>query len=472
MIIKNNFNRCNCECPICVGVKKGSKSINKIDDKDLNDLLKDLDLNLGKVNKIYPMGKISHKVLYVIGLGDGKLTKADLRKVFYKIGLIDEDKLQIDLESFGKPKEIASLLAYQLNYANYSFKEFKENKEEKEKIYKFISDVNISEDIYDGLVLSNATNNTRDLVNKPYNVLNAIDLANYCVDLVKDINNDKLTIEVLGLEEIKKLNMGSFLSVNKGSLDEPRLICMKYNGAKDEDYTALVGKGIMFDTGGYSLKSDMTTMKDDMTGAATVIGVIEAAARLNKEVNLYSIICATDNRIDGLASVPDDVVKSAKGLTIEIISTDAEGRLTLVDAVWYAQQKGCKKVIDVATLTGACVVALGDATTGVFSNDQKYVEKFLKSTIDECESAWQMPITDTIRDKVRDSKIADLKNSTGRMMGASGAAAFIEAFVEKGTKWIHLDIAGTAYHTAPYECEKYGATGVMVRSLFNFVLNK
>jgi leucyl aminopeptidase len=200
----------------------------------------------------------------------------------------------------------------------------------------------------------------------------------------------------------------------------------------------------------------MPGMKVDMAGGAAVIAAINALARLNVKANVMAVVAATDNRIGDGAIVPDDILTSANGKTIEVISTDAEGRLTLADAVWFAQREGAKRVIDVATLTGAMVMALGNEFTGAFTNDKAFYEELYKATVQTKEPIWEMPITKGYHDELK-SDVADLKNKGGRTAGASQAAAFIEEFIEEGTSWIHLDIAGTA-------TSKGVATGVMVKS--------
>jgi leucyl aminopeptidase len=237
------------------------------------------------------------------------------------------------------------------------------------------------------------------------------------------------------------------------------LITVKYQGKKTyEEPTALVGKGVMYDTGGYSLKTptSMPGMKVDMAGSAAVLTAIEAIARLELEANVMAVVAATDNRIGDGAIVPDDIITAANGKTIEIVSTDAEGRLTLADAVWYAQQQGATRIIDIATLTGAMVMALGSAFTGAFTNDQEFYNEFKEVTEKTGESIWEMPVVKKYHDELK-SQVADMKNKGGRTAGASQAAAFIENFIEKDTKWIHLDVAGTA-------ANKNGGTGVMVKS--------
>lgn len=463
IIIDNSFSRTDCGCPLCIGTKEGSKKLKHIDNEDINKLLKDLDLTEGSINKIYTFGKINSKVLYIIGLGK---KEPDLRKIAKVISTIKEDKLQIELDSFGKVKEVANIFTYELYYNLYCFDKLKSEKKNKECKYKFLSDEDISKEIETGIIIGKAVNNSRDLINTPYNHLNAKDLSNYCVNLVNEINNENLTVDVLGKKDIEKLKMGAFLAVNKGSVDEPQLITLTYKGCDCNEFYGLVGKGIMFDTGGYSLKSNMKTMKTDMAGAATVISVIEILARLKSKCNVKAIICATDNRIGSVALLPDDVITSAKGLTIEIVSTDAEGRLTLCDGLWYAQKLGCTKLIDIATLTGACVGALGNEITGAFSNDSKYIDEFKKITSEVTkETICVLPYGGQDKEFIDSSVVADMKNSSEvRLMGASSAAYFLSRFIEDGNKWIHLDIAGTADN-------KGVATGVMIRSLYTF-LNK
>jgi leucyl aminopeptidase len=273
-----------------------------------------------------------------------------------------------------------------------------------------------------------------------------------------------VTVRIFEKKELEEMNMGAFLGVNKGSSDEPYLIHIHYKKeGNTSSPTALVGKGVMYDTGGYSLKTpqSMPGMKVDMAGAAAVVSAIEGIAKLGLDANVMSIVAATDNRIGDDAIVPDDILVSANGKTIEIISTDAEGRLTLADAVWFAQKQGAKKVIDVATLTGAIVSALGQNYTGAFTNNQAFLEDFKKVTEETKETLWQMPVSKVFHDELK-SKVADLSNKGGRLAGASIAAAFIEEFIEEDTMWIHLDIAGTSAN------KNEGATGVMVKSFIKF----
>ena len=240
------------------------------------------------------------------------------------------------------------------------------------------------------------------------------------------------------------------------------MICLKYTNA-DTPYTAVIGKGLTFDSGGYNLKGNSLGMKYDMCGGADVLGVMKTLGALKAKANVYGIIPTTENLVSGKAYKPQDVITTLSGKTVEIISTDAEGRLILCDAITYAQQLGATQLIDLATLTGACVSALGDIYTGVFSNDDEYYQEFDKAMKESDEKGWRLPIDEEYFAKLK-SHSADFKNSVGKAgAGASVAANFLEAFVEEGTKWIHLDIAGTA------DNDGTAATGAMVRSVVNMV---
>ncbi len=472
---------CLCtENPIVVGLFKGETKVNVIEklDKNIELLLNDnlIKTELGEVNKIYTFGIIESKEVYVIGLGEKQnYSIKNLEKVARKITKKLGEKVTILVDTFIndlEKKEALKTLLLTVDYYDYNYDECKSKKDEKTFEISIVSKDDFSNEIEEFYNVANAISNTRDLVNKPYNYLNANDLAVYAQELVKSLDSDLVNIKVLEKDEIEALGMNAFLGVNKGSTDEPKLIHITYKGKDDfTDPIALIGKGVMFDTGGYSIKQTMNNMKDDMGGAATVLGVLEAAVKNKLKVNLQIVICATDNRISGNAYLPDDVLTAMNKKTIEIVSTDAEGRLTLADALCYAQKNGSKKLIDLATLTGAVVVALGEYTTGIFGNNKKMVQQIIECGDKELEEVWELPINDNIREKVRGSKVADLTNSTGRYMGASGAAAFLEEFVEEGSDWVHLDIAGTSFRTAPSYGEFYGASGVMIKTLYNYLKN-
>ena len=275
--------------------------------------------------------------------------------------------------------------------------------------------------------------------------------------------------EVLDRKEIEKLGMGSFLAVAQGSEEPPRFIVARYDGAaKSQAPVVLVGKGITFDTGGISLKpgAEMDEMKFDMCGAASVFGAMKTAARLKLPLNLVAIIPAVENMPGGNATRPGDVVTSMSGQTIEILNTDAEGRLALADALTYAERFDPACVIDVATLTGAWLIALGNVTTGLFANDDELAEQLLESGEDMGDRAWRLPMFDEYQDLLK-SNFADMSNLGGRPAGAITAACFLKRFADK-FKWAHLDIAGTNAISG----DAKGATGRPVPLLTEFLIGR
>lgn len=312
-----------------------------------------------------------------------KLKKECKRKDIYKeISNLKKDNcVLIDTFECDDYKEIVEDLTEAILTNNYKLNKFKSDvKKEDDKNFYYYGETKIKDNVVKGYVIGQSINNCKTLVDTPYNSLNATDLAAYAQELEKIEN---VTVEIFDKKACEEMNMGAFLGVNKGSSDEPKLILIKYQGKDSwKNPTALVGKGVMYDTGGYSLKTptSMPGMKVDMAGAAAVISAIEAIAKLKLDANVMSIVAATDNRIGDGAVVPDDILVSASGKTIEIISTDAEGRLTLADAVWFAQEQGATKVIDIATLTGAMVMALGAEYTGAFTNDEKFLKELKKAT--------------------------------------------------------------------------------------------
>ena len=357
-------------------------------------------------------------------------------------------------------EETIPLLFEHLERIRYNFNRFKTSSKSFPELF-YLADTTTEKGIEKGFAIGAAANEVRDMINTPYNYLDAETLADRVNEWGKD--KEQVEVDILDKKAIEKLEMGAFLGVNLGSEDEPRLIHLTYKGdPENNEHIALVGKGIMYDTGGYSLKTpkSMPNMKMDMGGAATVIGVFKALYSLKAKVNVSVVIAATDNRIGPEAIVPDDILTSAKGTTIEIISTDAEGRLTLADALWYAQRQGATKLLDVATLTGSVVASLGNQITGAFTNDQTFYKSLHESAEASKEHVWQLPIKKPHRDALK-SYSADMANKGGTVAGASVAAAFLEHFVNDGVPWIHLDIAGTAFN------KDKGATGAMVRTLVN-----
>lgn len=322
-----------------------------------------------------------------------------------------------------------------------------------------------------GEIVGSSMNFTRDLANEPPNVLTPTEMANRAQAMAKETG---LKFEVLDEAKMTKMGMGSLMSVSKGSDQPAKMIVLRYtptkNTAKNGDMLALVGKGITFDTGGISLKpgEGMDAMKYDMSGGATVIGTMRAIALLKPTVPVLGIIAAVENMPDGKASRPSDVVTAMNGKTIEILNTDAEGRLILADAVAYAEKQGATRIVDMATLTGAVIVALGDQNTGIMGNDQGLIDEIIECGKENGEGFWQLPVSKEYSKQIK-SDIADIKNigprgKAGTIMGA----VFIQEFVDKA-KWAHLDIAGTAWADAAKPHAAKGPTGVAIRSLLTLV---
>ncbi|SDE16784.1 leucyl aminopeptidase [Limimaricola pyoseonensis] len=312
---------------------------------------------------------------------------------------------------------------------------------------------------------------TRDLVNEPANVLTTDDFA----ARLAAMQELGLEVEILEEDELKKLGMGALLAVGQGSDSPSKVVVMRWNGGGDEAPLALVGKGVVFDTGGISLKpaGGMEDMTMDMGGAGVVAGTMRALALRRAKANVVGLVGLVENMPSGRATRPGDVVRSMKGDTVEVINTDAEGRLVLADVMWYAQERFKPAgMIDLATLTGAIIVALGHENAGVFSNDDDFAGAMLAAAKTEGEGAWRMPMGEAY-DKVLKSRIADMRNvGTGREGGSITAAQFLARFVKEGTPWIHLDIAGTASLKSDWALGPKGATGWGVMALNRLVADR
>ncbi len=314
--------------------------------------------------------------------------------------------------------------------------------------------------------LSEAIQTVRDLGNAPANVITPSELASRAEEVAKRIG---VKCTVYGKREIERMKMGGLLAVNRGSAEEPRFVVMEYAPRKAKKHVALVGKGITFDSGGISIKpaEKMEEMKFDMCGAAAVIGIMEAAAKLALPVKLTGIFAATDNLPSGSAYKPGEIIMMMNGKTVEIVNTDAEGRMILADALHYASQLKPDHILDYATLTGACVVALGSEAAGLFSNDDELAQKLIESGERVGERLWRLPAWDEYKELIR-SEWADMKNSGGRWGGAITAAVFLKEFVDCPS-WAHLDIAGTAYAESETPREARGANGAGLRVTIDFL---
>ena len=316
-----------------------------------------------------------------------------------------------------------------------------------------------------GEAVGEAVNLQRTLANEPANKMTPTALAARAKELASSVKG--LQIEVLDQDKCRALGMGSYLSVAQGSHQPPRFIVMRYRGRGGKGYdVGLVGKGITFDSGGISIKpaDNMHHMKADMTGAASVIAAIGAIARIGVKVNVISVAPCTENLPGGGATKPGDVFTSMSGKTVEVINTDAEGRLVLIDGITYAQREGATRVVDVATLTGAIAVALGPYFIGLFGKPDAFVEKVRAVASGAGDRVWPMPLTAEYRDEIK-GEVADIRNSAGREGGAIKAAAFLEAAVEDGTEWAHLDIASVDWNDRDRPYAPRGPAGPSVRTL-------
>ncbi len=317
-------------------------------------------------------------------------------------------------------------------------------------------------------IVAESQNFTRDLVNEPSNRMTPTILAERAKRMAAEVG---LKCEVHNGDKIRQLKMGAFWGVAQGSDEPPALIVLRYEpeGAAKDIHLGLVGKGVTFDTGGISIKpaDGMEKMKYDMAGAATMIGTMRAIALLKPKVRVTAIICATENMPSGKAQKPGDVQIAMSGKSIEIINTDAEGRLILADGLCYARQLGCTHLVDAATLTGAVVVALGYVNAGIFASDDQMYERFASALQQAGEKMWRLPLDDEYKEIIK-SNIADMVNSGGRWGGAISAAMFLKEFAED-TPWIHLDIAGTAWMEESKPWIAKGPSGIALRSLVEFV---
>ncbi|VEU60484.1 Cytosol aminopeptidase [Mycoplasmopsis bovigenitalium] len=406
--------------------------------------------------------------LALVYLGEkDKLTFESLVKFFGSLSINLARNYQFDVKSFTTENlnEARVLQAY-IRGVSFEKAELFNLKEKKQKtefeLEPFLVEIdqNTEKSIEKELILSEATNYARNLQVTPPNILNSEALAKTIAEDFKQYSNLKVT--VLNKKEIEKLEMGLLLSVNRGSMYEARVVVIEYNGdPESKEKTVLVGKGITFDSGGYSLKPSrsMLGMKFDMSGSVIVASTLKAIAQLKPKKNFAAVMCITDNRVNGDASLPDSVWKSMNGKTVEINNTDAEGRLVLADGITYAVRNlKATRVVDVATLTGAIVVALGHTYSGVWATSENAWEQLSKAAQNANELVWRMPFDEAFGSNIKKSQVADLKNTDlSGNAGSCSAAMFLKEFTED-VEFIHIDIAGTAeINEIPY--------GPMVKTL-------
>lgn len=438
-------------------------------EKELIEKLKEKNNFTGKKGEVLSIDFIQNEQLISMDiLGFGKkeeITDNLFREVVFKY--LSGKKGSMLISTNTKELTKVDILCEIDGNVNYSFDEFKEKKSEKLEVEFFTVDNN---DISESLILNEATDITRNLVDLPANIINPVTLSERVVELGKNFGFE---VEIFDENKIQDMGMELLYSVGKASATKPRLIVMRYFGDEEsKNIVGLVGKGLTYDTGGLCIKpaDSMLNMKDDMTGGATVIGAMCAIAKNKLNKNVVAVVPACENAINGNAYRPGDIIKSMNGKYVEIINTDAEGRLALADAITYiVREEKVSEVIDIATLTGAMMVAIGTFITGVFSNDDKNYSLLEESCKKHGERVWRMPLAEEFAEELK-SEVADLKHAGTRWGGAISAAKFLEIFAE-GTPWTHMDIAGTAYNN-PTKWYKKGASGVHVRGLYEYCKNR
>ncbi len=417
----------------------------------------------GQTYLLHTLGKIPADKILIIGFGkkeefDHNKMREAVAKSIKKLQQIKAKKAAFDFDvnvDYGKSAAIGTMIA------DYAYDKYKS---EKAHHLDEITFARFSEnDLNEGIIFGEAMKFTRDLANTPAQIATPTKLS----EIAKELEG--IETKVFDKEEIARMGMGAYLAVGQGSVQPPKFIHMKYTGKNVKKKIALIGKGICFDSGGLDIKpaSSMLTMKDDMSGAACILGVMRALAKLKPDMEVHGIIAACENMPSGSSYKPGDILTAKNGKTIEIDNTDAEGRLTLADALCYACELGVDEVIDIATLTGACMVALGTVASGIMGNDEEMINRVIETAKESGETFWQLPMFKEYFDSLR-SDIADMKNTGSRNGGASAAGLFLQQFV-KDTKWCHIDIAGTAYIEKPQKEFIAGATGAGVRTLLNYV---
>ncbi|CAM5783126.1 MULTISPECIES: leucyl aminopeptidase [Brevibacillus] len=435
---------------------------------------------------VHTMGKLAAKKLIIAGMGNpesfdfvsaraawGRAAKVSTTKGKEKLVAIDvRTKGSLELD------RLAQAMTEAFGLASYHYEGYRQKpKREAEPLSTVQLLVGSDEEaatamvgVMRGEALAQGTNLARTLVNEPGNYLTPTALKDAVVAVAERYG---MEYEVLAKDKLEELGMGGVLSVAKGSAEEPFVVAVKYQGKENwEDVIGLIGKGVTFDTGGISIKpvAGMEDMKSDMGGAAAMIGALEAIGQLKPKANILTVIGCVENMPSSTAYKPGDVITTMSGRTVEIITTDAEGRLVLADCITYAKQKGVSCLLDAATLTGGIVVALGHYCSGVMTNNDALVGEVLDAAGQAGERLWQLPTFDEYRE-LNKSRFADLKNSGGRYGHGIIGGVFLQEFAEE-TPWAHLDIAGTAYSASANDMNPAGGTGVMVRTIAQFVMNR
>ena len=440
---------------------------------------------LNEVTLIHTLGKLPAARLIILGLGKrSEITKDKIRAAAAAVLRFARQKRIPDVAATAlgsgstdvSTADSAQVITEGCLLGTYSFRRHMTVEPDYPEIKQFYiveADASKLGELEDGCRLgriqAEAAILARDLVNEPSNYMTPTDMANTAKTLAEQYG---LKINVFDSQHMHELGMGALLGVSQGSDQPPKFIVLRYQGNESEKIDiALVGKGITFDSGGISLKPSegMEDMKGDMAGGAAVMAVITAIARLKLNINIIAVVPTTENMPGGRSFKPGDVLTAMNGKTIEVISTDAEGRLILADALAYIKTFPVSRIIDVATLTGACHIALGDICTGVFGNNQELVDKIISAGKNSGEKMWQLPMFEEYKEYNK-SEVADIKNHGGRYGGAILAAQFLAEFAGD-TPWVHLDIAGTSDTTKERGYLIKGATGVPVRTLIDLIIS-
>lgn len=462
LTISENLREQKCDV-LVINMFEGEKTSQEL----ANKYALDEDNFKGKFKNTYLLqtyDKIPARKILVIGMGKKDEMSLDRAreigaKVTNKIKSIHAKTVAID---FDEMEDYIGAVAEGLLIGDYKFDKYKSDKKEEKEVEVFL---NIEEaDLQYAEIAISAMNMARNLANEPAALITPTKLAEIAQSL-------DLSTTVYSGYELEDMNMGAFTAVAKGSSEEPKFIHIKYVPKNPKKKVAIIGKGITFDAGGLDLKpaSSMLTMRDDMSGAACVLAVMSKVKELNADIEVHGIIAACENMPGCSAYKPGDILTARNGKTIEVDNTDAEGRLTLADALCFACELGVDEVIDIATLTGACMVALGTQAAAIMGNDEELIDNLIDAAEDAGERYWPLPMYDEYKDSLK-SEIADMKNTGSRWGGASTAGLFLENFVKPEQKWAHIDIAGVAFLDSAQKYFIKGATGAGVRALLTYLL--
>ncbi|MDX8390896.1 MAG: leucyl aminopeptidase [Mariprofundaceae bacterium] len=446
----------------------------------------DISGDFGEMRTLYDVAETSAQRVVLLGSGLGKaLTIHKLRilaaTVVRKLNRGGSRNIclylaDLDVKNASSSQKVQAI-AEGVGLGLYTFEKYKSNKDKKKNGLKSVTIMLASEsDLADAKgaiakaqAICNGTNFARDLSNEPGNVCT----PEFLGDQALSLSHDQLNVTVMDKAEIEEAGFTALLAVNQGSAKEPRFIVLEYNGGNKGDApVALVGKGLTFDAGGISIKPPqaMDEMKFDMCGSAAVLGIFKAVIELNLPINLLGVIPSTENLLGAAAYKPGDIITAYNGTTIEVLNTDAEGRIILSDALSYAAEKKPCEIIDFATLTGACVIALGSQASGLLGTSSKIMKGLMKSGEATHDRVWQLPLHEEYQEQIK-SDIADIKNIGGREAGTITAACFLSRFVDD-LPWAHLDIAGTAWNMKGTDISAKGATGAGVRLVVHYLCQK